>query len=114
MRIDNDDINLLTILAETPETTTVELAQKINVSTKTIQRQLSNLQETMEKLAIDIQLTINPSKGVKLEGDYNQLPILIQRLKRLSVDDEKDRLFYIVSVLLNATDGRNIFTTYTE
>lgn len=104
MRIDNDDINLLTILAETPETTTVELAQKINVSTKTIQRQLSNLQETMEKLAIDIQLTINPSKGVKLEGDYNQLPILIQRLKRLSVDDEKDRLFYIVSVLLNATE----------
>ena len=78
MRIDHNDIYLLTILGEAPETTTNELAQKMNVSAKTVQRQLTKLQEIIEQLEMGIQLTINPSKGIQLEGDYNQLPLLIQ------------------------------------
>ena len=110
MRIDHNDIYLLTILGEAPETTTNELAQKMNVSAKTVQRQLTKLQEIIEQLEMGIQLTINPSKGIQLEGDYNQLPLLIQRMKQLAVNEEQDRLLYIVSVLLNSTEAVTLQT----
>lgn len=104
MRIEHNSIHLLSILADNPETTTNELAKKMNVSTKTIQRQLSHLQDIIEDLKMDLTLVIHPSKGIKLAGDYNKLSLVIQKLNRRSINEEKDRLLYIISALIKAEE----------
>ncbi|UUX32722.1 BglG family transcription antiterminator [Fundicoccus culcitae] len=102
MRIEHSSIRLLSILFETPETTTTELAKKMGVSTKTIQRYLTDILEIIEHLSIDLELIIHPNKGVKLSGDFNSFALVIQKLNQLSVNEEKDRLFFIINTIINS------------
>lgn len=80
------------------------LADKMDVSTKTIQRYLVNLTEIVDTLSEDLELIIHPSKGIELVGDFNKLALLIRRLNQLSINEEKDRLLFIISALLNAEE----------
>lgn len=104
MGIEHHSIRLLTILFDNPETTMDELAKKLDVSSRTIQRYITDLQDILKDLSFDLEIIIHPSKGVKLVGDYKRYAVIIQKLNRLSVNEERDRLWFIISTMMNATE----------
>jgi transcriptional antiterminator len=74
----------------------------MEVSVRTIQRYLNELQLILEELTIDLELSIQPGVGVSLVGDLNKVQLLVNQLKTYQVDEMEDRTMYICLHLLEA------------
>lgn len=99
-KIEHHYIKLLEVLVEQPQTNYKNLADEMNVSLRTIQRYLSDLQLILEDLDLELSLLIQPSVGVSLVGDLEKTNLLIMELKSFQVDEIEDRAIYIVLQLL--------------
>lgn len=100
MKIEHHYVQLLEILVEHPKTNYKFLAKEMNVSLRTIQRYLSELQLILEELALDLNLNIQPGVGVSLLGDLKKMDLLVEKLKTFQVDEIEDRVIYIILQLL--------------
>ncbi|WP_124059025.1 HTH domain-containing protein [Vaginisenegalia massiliensis] len=102
MRIEHYLLDLLAILIEHPLSQYSYLAERLGVSTKTVQRYVVDLQEILADVAKDISLQTIAGKGIELQGDYEQLKLVLQGLKSFEVNEKADRFHYILMQLLNA------------
>ena len=101
MRIEHILIQLLSILASRSTVFYEELADQLQVSTRTVQRYLQELEEIFKQLDLALQIEYLAGQAIRLHGDYDKLALAMQRLKRLSINEERDRMAYIISLLIN-------------
>jgi transcriptional antiterminator len=100
MKIEHHYVQLLEILVEHPKTNYKFLAKEMNVSLRTVQRYLGELQLILDELALDLNLNIQPGVGVSLLGDLKKTDVLVEKLKTFQVDEIEDRVIYIILHLL--------------
>nr|WP_237558186.1 helix-turn-helix domain-containing protein [Enterococcus faecium] len=100
-------MRILNFLLENDHTTYQELAEQLQVSTKTISKANANLKTVVEK-EINLQIVVQPKKGVSLVGDKEDLRKLLPDFEITKVDTSEDRITYVFAKLLNTTGSLKI------
>ncbi len=91
IKSDDRQIRILNFLLENDHTTYQELAEQLQVSTKTISKAIANLKTVVEK-EINYKLLFNQKKGVSLVGDKEDLRKLLPDFEITKVDTSEDRI----------------------
>ena len=99
-KIEHHYVQLLEILVEHPKTNYKFLAKEMDVSLRTVQRYLSELQLILDELELNLNLNVQPGVGVSLLGDLKKTSLLVKNLKSFQVDEIEDRMVYIILHLL--------------
>ncbi|HAW87899.1 MAG TPA: transcriptional antiterminator, partial [Enterococcus sp.] len=94
-------------LIENEHTTYKELSEQLYVSTKTISKDILILKEIIQKMP-DVQMLVQPKKGVSLIGKKETLRNLLSSYKINIADSPEDRLTYVFAKLLNTNDSLKI------
>lgn len=103
-RIDHIFIKLLSVLAQHNTISEDELANHFNLSIRTIQRYLVDLESIIKQLDLDLDLNKTDRKNIHLVGNRNKLALVIQKMNRLSFNEALDRIAIMVNQLLQATE----------
>ncbi|OAQ55635.1 BglG family transcription antiterminator [Enterococcus thailandicus] len=107
IKLDDRQMRILNFLLENDHTTYQELAEQLQVSTKTISKAIANLKTVVEK-EINLQIVVQPKKGVSLVGDKEDLRKLLPDFEITKVDTSEDRITYVFAKLLNTTGSLKI------
>ena len=100
-------MKILYFLIENEHTTYKELSEQLYVSTKTISKDILILKEIIQKMP-DVQILVQPKKGVSLIGKKETLRNLLSSYKINIADSPEDRLTYVFAKLLNTNDSLKI------
>ncbi|BDP75000.1 PTS sugar transporter [Enterococcus faecium] len=100
-------MKILYFLIENEHTTYKELSEQLYVSTKTISKDILILKEIIQKMP-DVQMLVQPKKGVSLIGKKETLRNLLSSHKINIADSPEDRLTYVFAKLLNTNDSLKI------
>lgn len=104
MRIEHTSIELLTILSENSPISEAQLAEHFHVTPRTIRSYLNELEEVLINLDVNLFLDKSDNKNIKLRGNYNTLALVMQRLNRLSMNEEKDRVALLINDLITTSE----------
>lgn len=100
-------MKILYFLIENEHTTYKELSEQLYVSTKIISKDILILKEIIQKMP-DVQMLVQPKKGVSLIGKKETLRNLLSSYKINIADSPEDRLTYVFAKLLNTNDSLKI------
>lgn len=104
MRIEHTSIELLNILSENSPISEAQLAEHFHVTPRTIRSYLNELEEVLINLDVNLFLDKSDNKNIKLRGNYNTLALVMQRLNRLSINEEKDRVALLINDLITTSE----------
>lgn len=98
------------LIEEQEEVTIKQLSEKIDVSSRTIQRDLSNIQSIID--TYQLKLIRKSGVGVQIIGKEQIKQELVQQLKKIMLREYtlEERLTFILCILYEATEPVKLFS----